>query len=253
MAERARTAPADFDEIHYHYEESIDPLVQSVGGEPHDYYLQLKANELLAHLGRLGADPSRARALDVGCGTGRFVELLHGRLREIKGVEPSRGMLEAALRRGLPEGTFLRGHAESVPFADGAFDAVFSSCIFHHTPAASHVRMASEMARTLKPGGWLFAFEHNPLNPLTRWIVSRCAVDVGVTLHRGGRLERVFRDAGLSRVHTRYIVFFPSLLKALRPLEPFLHSVPLGGQYYVCAQKAAQARFRTPFFDPGAV
>ncbi|MBI3553531.1 MAG: class I SAM-dependent methyltransferase [Elusimicrobia bacterium] len=232
-----KPAPGDFDRICYHYEEDIDSAVKSAAGEPHDYFLRIKARELVEHLARLGLNASGLRVLDVGCGKGRFVELLRGEFREVNGIEPSRGMLDAALRRGLPEGTFARGHAESIPFDDAAFDVVFSSCIFHHTSRESHAAMAREMSRVLKPGGHLFTFEHNPVNPLTRWVVRYCPVDVGVTLYRSGHIERVCREAGLLGVETRYIVFFPRFLSRLRALEPSLHKLPIGGQYYCCAKK----------------
>lgn len=237
MTKNQDPLPEDFDRISYHYEEIIDSAVKSAAGEPYDYYLKIKAKELEEHVNRLGLDASRLDCVDIGCGTGRFVELLHGQFRDVKGVEPSRGMLEKALRRGLPAGTFERGHAESIPFEDSRFDIMFSSCIFHHTPKSSHGQMVREMSRVLKPGGWLFTFEHNPFNPLTRWVVSHCPVDVGVTLYRSGHIETTCREAGLVQVHTRYIVFFPRFLKRLRALEPTLHKLPIGGQYYISAKK----------------
>ena len=237
MAKNPNPRPEDFDRVCYHYEESIDSVVKNLAGEPYDYYLKVKADELVEHLERLGLSPAKLDVLDVGCGTGRLVELLRERFRGVKGVEPSQGMLDGALRRGLPAGTFARGHAESIPFDDAAFDVAFSSCIFHHTPKTSHVGMVREMARTLKPGGLLFTFEHNPLNPLTRWVVSHCDVDVGVTLHRSAHIVRTCRDAGLVDVQARYIIFFPRFAKSLRAIEPALHKLPIGGQYYVCARK----------------
>jgi ubiquinone/menaquinone biosynthesis C-methylase UbiE len=239
VAEKHEPPAADFDRISYHYEEAIDSAVRSAVGEPYDYFPRIKAKELVEHLERLGLNASRLEVLDVGCGTGRTVDLLSEKFRTVKGVEPSRGMLERALRRGLPDGTFERGHAESIPFGDARFDVVFSICIFHHTPKESHPRMVREMARVLKPGGWLFTFEHNPFNPLTRWVVSRCPVDVGVTLYGRGHIEKTCREAGLKEIHSRYILFFPRFLRHLRVLESSLHALPLGGQYYVCARKVA--------------
>ena len=227
----------DFDKVSYHYEEAVDEgLKLALGGEPSDYYLQVKARETADHCRRRGLDPAKLSALDVGCGTGRMVQLLSPQFAKVQGVEPSAGMLDRALKLGLPEGTFRRGSGESLPFEAGAFDVVFSACIFHHSPRERHAAMLREMARVLKPGGLLFTFEHNPFNPMTRWVVSRCPVDVGVTLHSARELQVSYAEAGLKDVETRYIIFFPKALSRLRSLEPALHLLPAGAQYYLCGR-----------------
>lgn len=226
-----------FDHISSHYEEAVDERLKlALGGEPSDYYLRLKARELLDLLGRAGLEPRRAAVLDVGCGTGRMLELLKPDVGSIAGVEPSEGMLQRARERlsGVP---LERVSGESLPFPDASFDAAFASCVFHHAPRAAFGPLVREMARVLKPGGAAVVFEHNPLNPLTRWVVARCPVDVGVVLVRPAELRTACAGAGLEDIATRYIVFFPRPLAALRPLEPALHGVPLGGQYYVSARK----------------
>ena len=48
-------------------------------------------------------------------------------------------------------------------------------------------------------------------------------------------MKRRLRAAGFDRIETRYRVFFPNLLKRLRPLESLLAPVPLGGQYVLSA------------------
>lgn len=233
----AVSAPAEFDAYSDRYEHLIDePLKLVLGGEESDYYVRLKAEELLAHLKRMGMTPSSSRVLDVGSGTGRMAELLAPRVAQIRGVEPSAGMVERANDRGLPPETFVQGEGTQLPFDSASFDVVFASCIFHHIDLADHLSVAREMRRVLKPGGVSFVFEHNPWNPLTQWVVSRCPVDVGVTLHSSRRMKKLWRRAGLAQVHSRFIVFVPGVLAALRPLEPRLWRVPAGGQYYVAGR-----------------
>ena len=79
----------DFDRVSYHYEETLDETLTGVGGHPSDYYLQLKVREVLACCQRWGVDPSHSRILDVGCGTGRIVELLQSKFQSACGVDPS--------------------------------------------------------------------------------------------------------------------------------------------------------------------
>ncbi|MBT7942500.1 MAG: methyltransferase domain-containing protein, partial [Alphaproteobacteria bacterium] len=48
-------------------------------------------------------------------------------------------------------GRFIRGDAESIPFAENTFDLVYSNGVIHHTPNTTQV--IDEIYRVLKPGG----------------------------------------------------------------------------------------------------
>src|SRR3954453_6261834 len=69
--------------------------------------------------------------LDVGCGTGVFLRLGADRGARVTGLDASGGLLELAQAR-VPEGAFVRGDLQSLPFADDAFDVVtgFTSFFF---------------------------------------------------------------------------------------------------------------------------
>jgi hypothetical protein len=55
----------------------------------------------------------------------------------------------------------------------------------------------AEMARVTRPGGMVAIIEHNPLNPVTRHIVSRCPFDRDAVLLRCGTGARLLAGAGL--------------------------------------------------------
>ena len=61
-----------------------------------------------------------------------------------------------------------------MPVPDASVDVVFAICVVHHVPPAHWGAFAAEMARVLRPGGVAAIFEHNPLNPVTRRVVSNC-------------------------------------------------------------------------------
>ncbi len=82
----------------------------------------------LVATGRLGPT---SRGLEVGCGSGNYARALAETVGcALSGVEPSASMLA---RAATTSGVMLRqGRAEALPFADGAFDLVFSVDVIHH-------------------------------------------------------------------------------------------------------------------------
>lgn len=94
--------------------------------------------------------------LDLGCGTGRFSEVLAVRFdAEVIGIEPSKKMLEQA--RSKVSDARIRyelGHGESIPLPADSVDLIFMSMVFHHF--ADPKLAASECRRVLRTGGTVF-------------------------------------------------------------------------------------------------
>jgi len=89
------------------------------------------------------------RILDVGCGDGVLTERLAASGAQVKGVDSSPAMLEAAKKRGLD----VELHdAEALPFRH-EFDAVFSNAALHWLSADRHPAMLRSIHSALKPGG----------------------------------------------------------------------------------------------------
>jgi SAM-dependent methyltransferase len=104
-----------------------------------------------AMLGRLEGRQFE-RALDVGCGEGRFCRMLKARAIPAVGIDPTEQLLEEARRRD-PGGDYRLARAEELPFAEASFDLVVSYLTLIDIP---DFRAAiREMARVLKPNGTL--------------------------------------------------------------------------------------------------
>ncbi|KAB1194753.1 methyltransferase domain-containing protein [Haloferax sp. MBLA0076] len=103
------------------------------------------------------ADGPATRALDLGCGNGRHVELLSGHADDVVGLDVSRGLLDEATTRATDRGFdagLVQGDASRLPFVDDAFDlAVYVATLHHLTPRESRVASLDELARVLASDG----------------------------------------------------------------------------------------------------
>lgn len=182
----------------------------------------------------LGRPP--ARILEFGCGIGRNIPFLREAFpgAEVMGSDVSAVSIDIA-RRENPEAHFwLEGDDAG---ERSGFDLVFVAGVFHHIPAAERRAAADLVAARLHPGGSAVIFEHNPYNPVTRRIVRDCPYDEGVVLLRPGQMRKLLAAAGLQVRGQGYSLFFPPRLKALAGIEPALGWLPLGGQYWVKAER----------------
>lgn len=106
--------------------------------------------------------PAQPNVLDLGCGTGRLLHRLATQFPTLQGtgLDLSTEMLRQAQQRNQ-YGTRLiyqQGNAESMPFAEGEFDAVFNTISFLHYPNPQQVVL--EVNRVLRPGGSFYLADH---------------------------------------------------------------------------------------------
>ena len=90
------------------------------------------------------------RALDVGCGEGRFCRLLRARGVPVVGIDPTERLLEEARKRD-PDGDYRLARAESLSFPDHSFDLAVSYVTL--VDIADFRTAIREIARVLKPSG----------------------------------------------------------------------------------------------------
>jgi ubiquinone/menaquinone biosynthesis C-methylase UbiE len=96
-----------------------------------------------------------ARVLDVGCGTGEYVQRANELGLSASGIEPAEAMRKAASEKN-PGSTILNGVATELPFPDGTFDLVICIEVLRYLHSADNRQALREMYRVLKPGGILF-------------------------------------------------------------------------------------------------
>jgi len=144
----------------------------------------------------LGRSPGPfAHSLEIGAGTGYFsLNLIQtGVVRRATATDISPGMLEAldasAARIGVRDVVeTVEADAESLPFADGAFDLVLGHAVLHHVPDLDAA--FAEFFRVLRPGGTLlFAGEPSRRGDRIAAYPKRAAVRLSPAWRRALRLR----------------------------------------------------------------
>ena len=102
--------------------------------------------------------------LDVGCGNSPFRHLLNPTATEYKGIDVAEA---ASFGYRNPDVVYYDGN--TIPFADGAFDALLCTEVIEHI--ADPTKLVGEMHRVLKPGGvgiitvpWSARFHYQPFD-----------------------------------------------------------------------------------------
>ena len=115
----------------------------------------------------IGSQPG-LHILEVGCGTGHWLEILQAMGRRPVGLDYSAGMLAKAQER-VESAALIHGDAQRLPLPANSFDRAF--CInalhhFHDKPA-----FLAEARRILRPGGKLWSVGLDPHHGLDKWHV----------------------------------------------------------------------------------
>ncbi|MFH1714217.1 MAG: methyltransferase domain-containing protein [Candidatus Nealsonbacteria bacterium] len=95
----------------------------------------------------------KERVLDLGCGNGRFYDVLQEKKIDYFGLDFSEELIKMARDRH-PQLEFQVADALNLPFSDDFFDKVFSIAVLHHIPSnAFRLRFLKEVKRVLKKEG----------------------------------------------------------------------------------------------------
>ncbi|HEX3455858.1 MAG TPA: class I SAM-dependent methyltransferase [Gaiellaceae bacterium] len=135
--------------------------------------------------------PGPGAALDLGCGTGFYLPLLHALGWTPTGVDLSADQLEFAQQRAGDIAVLIHADATDLPFPDESFDLVFSA--FTHTDIDAFAAAVSEASRVLRPGA---RFVYLGLHPCFVGPHTRFANGLGVpALQTGYAKSRRYTDA----------------------------------------------------------
>ena len=131
------------------YYESSDFIWQNLDGEIQDRYL-ISLVPLLEQIS--GSLSSAGIAVDVGCGGGRYTQLLPQFFEKVVGYDFSEHLVEAG-RNAFEEIQFEVADATSLPRGDSSVDFVMSIGLTECLNKVGIEKYFAEMARILVPGG----------------------------------------------------------------------------------------------------
>ncbi len=222
----------DFDDFSQDYKSMLDRAVK-FSGDSSEYFSDYKARYVAKAMG----SNFSGNILDFGCGVGLLSLQLKKHLPAavIDGYDVSL----KSIQRIPPELTQQGYFSNQVGRLHCAYQLVILSNVMHHVPKDQRQQTIAEIADHLVNGGRLILFEHNPWNPVTRWVVRQCPFDEDAILLRPSEVCSYFSRARLGFRQRDYIVFFPSILSRLRRFEPWFSWLPAGAQYAIVGEKYA--------------
>jgi SAM-dependent methyltransferase len=220
----------DFNRFAEDYTHVLDRSLAMSGGDS-SYFAEYKALYLRRMLG-----PSFAgKILDFGCGVGLVAHYIRKHLTaaRIDGFDVSEESIAKVDYALSEQGLFTSTLHELAQ----DYDLIVVAMVMHHIVPEQRPEVLQSLTSRLSCGGLLSIFEHNPGNPMTRWVVEHCPFDDDAVLLPVRETAERLQAAGLRLKRRDYIVFVPPFLQWLRPVESSLAWLPLGAQYVITAAK----------------
>jgi SAM-dependent methyltransferase len=104
----------------------------------------------------LNALPPGSKVLDLGCGSGDPTTKALAARFEVTGVDISPRSIDLA-RQNVPRAQFIEADMGAVDFPPGTFDGIAAFYSLIHVPREEKPRLVRQVAKWLRPGGWLVA------------------------------------------------------------------------------------------------
>lgn len=219
----------DFDDYAKDYREIHTKNIQAFSDKDSSYFGEYKVCTICQEVKYKKA----VKILDLGCGDGLnavfFDKYFPG--MQYYGVDISKESIRQAEQTIQNGNVFFSVYdGKTIPFDENRFDIILIACVLHHVPYNEHCGLLKECRRVLKKKGYLYIFEHNPFNPVTRKIVNTCPFDQDAVLVRAGRIKHLLRELQFYHIKVSYTIFFPrkAFFHYLIKIEKYLKWLPGG-------------------------
>jgi SAM-dependent methyltransferase len=231
---------AEFDHFANDYDALLRKSISASGFEPSyfdEHKIKTVYNDYLA-TGKL--TDRNLQILNFGCGIGKSEKFINKYFKDctIYSTDVSQKSIDTAKANNqqFTNIEFIKFDTiEELKFT-AKFDIIFVANVFHHIPEEVHLNTLKYLRSFLSTTGYLYIFEHNPKNPLTRKVFETCEFDVGCKMIAPSHFIEMCSAAGYKTIIRRYVLFFPKIVSFLTGLEKFLKWCPAGAQYYIKAK-----------------
>lgn len=112
-----------------------------------------------------------ARAVDLGCGTGRQCAFLHKQGIRAYGVDRSPAMLQNAAIKTPEEIKYYREDLRATSFSDNFFDSAILSLVLHEHEKDIRNRIIREALRITKANGFLTILDHGRIESMATQVM----------------------------------------------------------------------------------
>ena len=168
---------------------------------------------LAAFVGGDGHTPAGRDVLEVGCGTGHWLDFLRRAGASVHGIDSSAGMLRIA-RTLVPAALLVRGFAEALPVRSERVDRIFCINALHHFTDPS--AFFGEARRILRSTGGVWTVGLDPHAARDRWWIYDYFPEALVA-DRGrypaaSTIRAMLDAAGFERCETREVQRLPRRL-----------------------------------------
>lgn len=108
------------------------------------------------------------KILDIGAGTGTISnEMKSNHQLDVTAIDSSTEMVDIA-KKDYPDMKIIRMDLRKLEFQDNSFDGAFANYSLIHVPDSDIQSSLTEIARILKPGGYLYLALQEPITPMDK-------------------------------------------------------------------------------------
>jgi 2-polyprenyl-3-methyl-5-hydroxy-6-metoxy-1,4-benzoquinol methylase len=123
-----------------------------------EYYARFQRMAYQRLFSLVPACPSMCRAIDVGCGAGRWCRFLAGHGYDTVGIDLQPELVKMNKQR-YPGISFYCSSIQDYP-SDGSFDLLSSVTVIQHVPFEDQDEVIRKLREFLKPGGYAIVLEN---------------------------------------------------------------------------------------------